>query len=427
MKLVTGLLIYCAGFFGWPQVIEAQVAGVSHDRYHQFEGDFYFPDGSYITGGPNDEVKGSLLFIDPVSLKRGGLFVPIDSTEFKSLPDSSWRIRFITNATGAVTGLWWYQKESMPVKAIRKNQPHIERVRIPANGFELAGELYMPANAKNVPLIIQVHGSGRQGRHAGPWNTFALQHGFATLCYDKRGVGASGGNYATAGYLDLADDLLAVIAFAQKQPGIDINRIGIHASSEGGWVATIAAARHPRLAFMIVRAGSGLSGSDTYMYEMQQELKDKKLTQQQYHQAVKFERRIQDMAAEKIALDSVNNFISKYRQQHEWFPKAFGDYREMQPSYYIKLQQSGRIDPATYLRTLDSLPILWFLAGKDENVPYEISRIRLTDATNESGNPNFELITLPGARHSFLVFDDKGVHYAPGYWSKMQHWLKTFQ
>ena len=256
----------------------------------------------------------------------------------------------------------------------KKNSPVVEQVRFNNGNITLAGELYRPPNAgKKLPLLIQVHGSGRQGRHAGPWNTFVLQQGIAVLSYDKRGVGASGGQYASAGYADLASDLLAAIAFAKNLPGIDSTKIGLHASSEGGWVASIAAAAKPGLAFMLVRAGSGVSGSDTYMHEVKIELKEKKLTEEEYRQAIVFEQTVQDMAARNETLEAVNAYIHQTRKANAWFEKAFGNYHEMNAAYYIKLKQSGKIDPVDYLRKVNNIPVLWFLAEEDENVPYKIS------------------------------------------------------
>lgn len=392
--------------------------------YHAYAGDYFFEDGTYISGGPMDEVPGSLVFLEPMDGTLGGLFEPKTKTLFSSLlPGDPTQIKFDRKSSGEVVGLWWIRGEEKSY-AEKKTSPTIETITFRSGDIKLNGELYLPPGDGPFPLIINVHGSGRQTRHIGPWNTFFARYEIAVLSYDKRGAGESTGDFSTAGYPDFADDVVAAVAFAKDHPEIDPEQIGLHGSSEGGWVASIAASKLPELAFMIVRVGSGVSGSDTYMHEVKIELKEKDLTPEQYTAAVRFERTIQDMAANNRSLEEINAYISEFRQAHDWYLKAFGDYRKMSPNYYVKLKKSGPIDPVDYLRKIDNIPILWFLAEYDENVPYDLSKPRILDALAEAGNQDYELITIPKARHNFLVETEDGkMKYADGYWDKMLDWL----
>jgi dienelactone hydrolase len=46
------------------------------------------------------------------------------------------------------------------------------------------------------------------------------------------------------------------------------------------------------------------------------------------------------------------------------------------------------------------------------------------DALSEAGNNNFTVVTIPGARHSFLVEQPDGsLRYTDRYWLKMLEWL----
>lgn len=403
----------------------SQNADISHDRYHEYEGTFHFADGSYITGGPMDEVPGSLLFMDPLRLKRGGLFRPVSQIRFQSFLDTSVYIRYDVQANGDVKGLWWEQSGQTPVYARKKAYHSVQQVAFQNGDVHLAGELYLPLTEGPHPLIIQVHGSGKQKRHIGTWNTLFPMYGIAVLTYDKRGSGASTGDFSTAGYADFASDVLAAIDFARQHPALDTTRIGLHGSSEGGWVSAIAAAYSDDLAFMIIRAGSGVSGSDTYMHEVKIELREKELTEEEYIQAVRFERTLQDMAAADSSLAAVNEYIRRVRRENDWFSKAFGDYDSMSPNYWIKLKKSGPVDPIPFLRQVSDIPVLWFLAEEDENVPYALSRPRLEVALAEAGNRDFEILSLPGANHAFLVSaPGGGLRYTDGYWTKMIEWLR---
>lgn len=98
-----------------------------------------------------------------------------------------------------------------------------QEVRIDRGGVVLCGVLSQPAAPRGV--VIFVHGSGALDRDAnGPgaalniFNTLAqaaVRAGFAALRYDKRGVGASGGDFATLRQQDLVADVGGWIAFAQ--------------------------------------------------------------------------------------------------------------------------------------------------------------------------------------------------------------------
>lgn len=98
-------------------------------------------------------------------------------------------------------------------------------VQVASGDIVLSGALIMPDNPRGI--VVFVHGSGPQDRNQNSkfakLDTFAVLSdvvacaGFASLRWDKRGVGASGGVYATAGQGDLTADVIAMIRFAREQ------------------------------------------------------------------------------------------------------------------------------------------------------------------------------------------------------------------
>src|SRR3954447_23902598 len=98
--------------------------------------------------------------------------------------------------------------------------------------FPLAATVTIPeGSSEKFPLVVMVHGSGPIDRDSNakgmPMNIFkelsdlVVAEGFASIRYDKRGVGASKGDYYEAGVYDLIEDALAVLEFAKKHPNID--------------------------------------------------------------------------------------------------------------------------------------------------------------------------------------------------------------
>ena len=99
-----------------------------------------------------------------------------------------------------------------------------------------------------------------------PW----LERGIAVLLYDKRGVGASGGECCPAldtGYFPLlATDLIQGVEALKLYSGIDPLRIGLYGFSQGGWVLPNAAARSPSVAFTVIGSGPAVSLGEELLY-----------------------------------------------------------------------------------------------------------------------------------------------------------------
>jgi hypothetical protein len=98
---------------------------------------------------------------------------------------------------------------SVSSRSVPISRPNDERVRIPANGFVLAGTLSRPAQASAAPLpaVVLIGGSGPVDRDSllfgipvlGQVANALADAGFAVLRYDKRGIGQSGGRVESAG------------------------------------------------------------------------------------------------------------------------------------------------------------------------------------------------------------------------------------
>ena len=126
----------------------------------------------------------------------------------------------------------------------------------------LSGTLVMPPNM--VAAVVLVHGSGREARNVEFAQALA-RCGVATLTYDKRGVGKSGGVYAGAEVgtnnvdpqnLDLlAGDASAGVEELRRLISSPHTPVGLMGGSQAGWIIPLAAARTPEVKFMILWSG----------------------------------------------------------------------------------------------------------------------------------------------------------------------------
>ena len=78
-----------------------------------------------------------------------------------------------------------------------------------------------------------LHGSGpdtRQGYQL--YAEYPARRGIAALAYDKRGTGASSGDWRRATFEDLARDALAGLDSLRLHPGIDSETVGLRRNRE---------------------------------------------------------------------------------------------------------------------------------------------------------------------------------------------------
>lgn len=133
---------------------------------------------------------------------------------------------------------------SFPACTTERAIPFREKVKFQNDGASLEGELSIPAGSGPHPLAIFIHGSGKVTRH--DYEEFVLpmtKEGIATFRYDKRGVGASGGEYydvapynAEHVFSLLASDAAAAIRHLGNDNRIAKDKIIVIGGSQAGWI-----------------------------------------------------------------------------------------------------------------------------------------------------------------------------------------------
>ena len=118
--------------------------------------------------------------------------------------------------------------------------------------------------------------------------------GVATLRYDKRGVGQSGGRVESATMADYADDLRAAVKFMTERKDIDKRRIAVVGHSEGGSVAMLAAARDKKIAALVLISTIGMTGAELNMAQVAHALDRAKRPEAERQATIDLQKRIQD-------------------------------------------------------------------------------------------------------------------------------------
>jgi uncharacterized protein len=120
-------------------------------------------------------------------------------------------------------------------------------VEIPAAGARLAGALTRPDGDGRHAAALLINGSGpidrdsaMTGMALGLGRALAValaDHGCVLLRYDKRGVGASGGDYLSTGFHDECGDAAAALAALRAHPAVDPERVFVVGHSTGAVLA----------------------------------------------------------------------------------------------------------------------------------------------------------------------------------------------
>jgi pimeloyl-ACP methyl ester carboxylesterase len=182
-----------------------------------------------------------------------------------------------------IVGTWSQGGGSLPLTLKRQTQafvlnrpqepgrpyPYREQevtFRNDAAGISLAGTLTLPRGEGAFPAVVLMSGSGPQDRDEAlmghkPFLILAdhlTRAGIAVLRYDDRGIGKSGGNFATATHRDFASDGRAAFQYLKTRPEIDSKRIGLLGHSEGSVYAPLIARDSPDVAYVVLLAGVGV-------------------------------------------------------------------------------------------------------------------------------------------------------------------------
>ncbi len=152
-------------------------------------------------------------------------------------------------------------------------------VTFEAAGLRLAGSFTEPDRGSPHPAVLMLAGSGQSDRDDNAPKLridvlrqvaeFLALNGFASLRFDKRGVGASEGDYWKTGFDDRVTDAAAGLAWLRSQKDVDPDRVFVLGHSEGASLAIRLAGTDAPLAGVILLAGAGRSGEETLIWQAQ--------------------------------------------------------------------------------------------------------------------------------------------------------------
>ncbi len=232
-----------------------------------------------------------------------------------------------------------------------------QRVTIPGPAEPLDGVLALPKTGKGpFGLVVFVHGDGpadasRDTFYRPIWESFA-QAGYASLSWNKPGIGGAPGNWLSQSMHDRADETSAAIDWARTRTDIDRHRIGLWGISQGGWVVPEVAVRNPDLQFAIL-VGPAINWLRQGEYNLRAELRAREAQQSELEAAL-------------ARRDRINRLLrngATYRQ----YRVDGGDPSPMSADRWGFVARNYRADVSTILPRI-TIPVLLELGQGDLNV-----------------------------------------------------------
>lgn len=284
--------------------------------------------------------------------------------------------------------------------------------RFNSGDLQLAGRLVMPAGKGTVPLVILVHGSEDSSAR----QFFSLQRqlpaaGVGAFVYDKRGTGDSQGIY-THDYHLLAADAAAAIAEARRRAGPRAGRVGMQGSSQGGWVAPLAATLTP-VDFVIVAYGLAVSPMDEDREAVALDMSRHGFGADEIRKALQVAGAAEGLIRSdfRSGYEEVDALRKRYSGE-PWFRYLRGNITGVllsQPESWLRehgpLLLRGVIpdyDPMPVLRQLE-IPQLWILGADDIDAPIGETMRRLL-ALRHEGRP-IDMVIYPRAEHGMFEYE----------------------
>jgi pimeloyl-ACP methyl ester carboxylesterase len=341
----------------------------------------------------------------------------------------------IEAGTKRMTGEWKQGPGAMPVVMERVDKiAELTRPQIPVRPFPynetevsyvnsrdsitLAGTLTVPFGAGPFPAVILITGSGAQDRDESllghkPFLVIAdhlTRRGIAVLRVDDRGIGGSTGKNKNSTTADFANDVLAGIAFLKQRKDVDATKIGLIGHSEGGIIAPMVAASSKDVAFIVLLAGTGMTGEEIITLQT-------KLIAQANNEP-------EEEIARSMALNSAAIGIAKRNLDGETEKKELRSAVEAFVASLPDSQKAAMQDPVQeveaqtrmffspwvrYFLTYDpraaltkvKVPVLAMNGDKDLQVPAKQNLAEIEKALKAGKNKDITIRSFPGLNHLF--------------------------
>jgi len=302
-----------------------------------------------------------------------------------------------------------------------------ENVTFQSGGIALTGTLRVPLTKGRHPAVFLLAGSGPVARD-GEW--FYADHftrnGIATLVYDKRGTGSSGGDFREESLEDEAADALSGIHYLQSRKDINPRRVGLYGRSHGGIVAPLAASLSNDVAFIINVSGAGVPPYQQMNHQTEAEMRRDGFPETEIAEAIAYMNLKWEVARTGgVGWDKLQA-ATQSASGKKWLARAHPATKleDIVPSWKLQMEY----DPMPVLEKV-KCPVLAIFGEFDNSTPVTKSIANYRQGLGKAGNKDVTIEIFRNADHSLLVWPKPNdqLHWpvlAAGYLDAMTNWIR---
>jgi pimeloyl-ACP methyl ester carboxylesterase len=280
------------------------------------------------------------------------------------------------------------------------------------DGVKLAGALTLPRSKGPFPAVLFITGSGPQDRNESLFGhkpflllaDYLTRLGVATLRVDDRGIGGSTGSIANSTSENFAADVTAGIEYLKTRKEINPKQIGLIGHSEGGLIAPMVAAQNGDVAFIVMMAGTGLTGEEILYLQgamimkasgaKSEDLAKNRLTQETMFKILKEEK--DPAETEKRLREALSKILTEEEKKSSEQIIAAQIKQVNTPWFRYFLT----CDPRPALRKV-KCPVLALNGENDLQVPADENLREIDAALKTGGNADVTIVKLPKLNHLF--------------------------
>lgn len=290
-----------------------------------------------------------------------------------------------------------------------------EEVSIKRDDINLSGTLELPTSNKAVPAVLMVQGSGAFDRsNLGLFDTLAnrlAMAGYASLRFDDRGTGKSGGIKHNLSANELGEDIAAWLDFLFARPEINHDQIGLLGHSFGGALVPVVSSRSGGVAFVITLSGYAVTGEQLMMEAREFNEEARGTDENEISRILAFQQAMftvaksggswEEVEREHRALRRVefNRMDEANRSQYDDFDSYVTSTTDEAVLHLAKtpwFKSFLTLNPAPAIDELN-IPFLAIFGSEDTSTPPDLNVGPMREALSD--NPNGTVQIIPGANH----------------------------
>ena len=193
----------------------------------------------------------------------------------------------------------------------------IENVVVKNGDVLLFADVYKPTTSGRHPAVLILHGSTTNlKRNYTFYADWLANQGFEVMIFDKRGNGASTGDYMAATYDDFVSDAIFCLEELKKRPSVDKAKIGVWGFSQGATLLPLLAAKTNIPSFLIAVSPEVFSISQAAAYADSLRIVKGGNLPANGHIAAEAHRQVEKMIREGTKHKKVENFINLNAFKH---------------------------------------------------------------------------------------------------------------